>query len=818
MAKKTVTKKPSRLTEIYLAEKKAGRGLGSAVGKAALEKIDPRQFFNQKGLLANVLPSFFKTYKASTGTTSRPKTTSSLASVLNTSALENKVDALSEATRIVGMSSRITAKNTLVLPMIARDMNLMRQNIFKLVKSQTGLATNKSDMFFLQAAGRELAYESKFRKERSFSPTANRSSVGGTSVLGELLKTGIGATGSLLGGVASGVGSLFGGLSSVVGGVISGIGGFLGGAARGIFSAIGGALSGAGLIGIIAAAGVGYILYKMYESLDFSEIKKSLGLDRINFGNISFESITKDVENIVENLRKRVDELTGGGFSKTLKSIEDTFKDVAIKTIAVAQTGMQIMTNVFAAALKDFQGFSKNIFEENKGPILAGIAALGTLHTLGIGAFTPKGALVLAGVSALAGSYGYLTKEKTLPEMESELRKTESELQKREQDVEKTKQYIANPPSGAQPANIQARRNALIELEEKIIPGLKKSIDEQKSGIEEKKSRTGNLQLALNQAANPTELYERNLSKLRSPTPYTPPGVPTGVSQSMRDIVGQSEGGAAGYDASFRFGKVGGDPSIPKKYGGKTLSQLSIGEVLEYSKSRKENEGAVGKYGFMPSTLESLLGEAKLTKSDTFSAANQDKLYDILTRRNSYILQRYGIEPTPRNLHLAHVVGPGSVSKLLSPENQSKNALDVLGFDRNSSVAKTNPQLNQTVSDYVSSITTKYNNTVSPAPASPVPTPAPVTPTPSVPNTSSNATERINSSLNIDGNRVSGATIDVAQARIQIGSAPIVVAPPTVNVQAPQIQGGTGGFGAMASSSVVDTEFMKLLVGRTVTL
>ena len=62
------------------------------------------------------------------------------------------------------------------------------------------------------------------------------------------------------------------------------------------------------------------------------------------------------------------------------------------------------------------------------------------------------------------------------------------------------------------------------------------------------------------------------------------------------------------------------------------------------------------------------------------------------------------------------------------------------------------------------------------------------------------------------------ATIEVAQARVQIGSAPIVVAPPTVNVQAPQIQGGTGGFGAMASSSVVDTEFMKLLVGRTVTL
>jgi hypothetical protein len=78
--------------------------------------------------------------------------------------------------------------------------------------------------------------------------------------------------------------------------------------------------------------------------------------------------------------------------------------------------------------------------------------------------------------------------------------------------------------------------------------------------------------------------------------------------------------------------------------------------------------------------------------------------------------------------------------------------------------------------------------------------------------------DKVKTALRIDSEKVNAATIQVSQARIQIGSAPIVVAPPTVNVQAPQIQGGTGGFGAMASSSVVDTEFMKLLVGRTVTL
>ena len=363
MAKKTVTKKPSRLTEIYLAEKKAGRGLGSAVGKAALEKIDPRQFFNQKGLLANILPSFFKTYKAPTGTTPRPKPATPITPTLSSSVLENKVDALSEETRLVGVNSRITAKNTLVLPMIARDMNLMRQNIFRLVKRQTGAATNKSDMFFAQAAGREVAYESKFRREGGvkslMSPTPSTS--GSSNVVGGVLST----LGGLFKGALSGAGSLFGGLASVVGGVIGGIGGFLGGAAKGIFNVISGALGSAGILGILAAAGIGYILHQMYENLDLTDIKKKLGLE-----NFSFENVTKEISSIVEGLKQKADEITGGKFTETLNFIKNTFTDIATKTMAVVQTGMQIMTNVFIAAIKDFQGFSENIYRENKGTIL----------------------------------------------------------------------------------------------------------------------------------------------------------------------------------------------------------------------------------------------------------------------------------------------------------------------------------------------------------------------------------------------------------------------------------------------------------------
>lgn len=61
--------------------------------------------------------------------------------------------------------TRISAKNSMVLPSMARDMNLMRQNISRLVKLQGGTASTKADMFFKRAGERESAYEAQFAKK-----------------------------------------------------------------------------------------------------------------------------------------------------------------------------------------------------------------------------------------------------------------------------------------------------------------------------------------------------------------------------------------------------------------------------------------------------------------------------------------------------------------------------------------------------------------------------------------------------------------------------------------------------------------------------
>ncbi len=179
------------------------------------------------------------------------------------------------------------------------------------------------------------------------------------------------------------------------------------------------------------------------------------------------------------------------------------------------------------------------------------------------------------------------------------------------------------------------------------------------------------------------------------------------VSTSAMDIVGSSEGGAAGYDAIYGFSGPGGDPSIPEKHGGKNLSQLTIGEVIAIGKSRGGNRGALGKYQFMPTVLEGLLSIAGLTKNDPFSPENQDLLYRVYTQRNALELKKMGIEPTAENLHLAHAVGVGGVVKLLKADPNAI-AADVLGYEKGGDVRKTNKQLEMTTGEYIASITGKY--------------------------------------------------------------------------------------------------------------
>jgi flagellum-specific peptidoglycan hydrolase FlgJ len=160
----------SRLAEIYKQEKKSGGGLGSAVTKRMGEKIDPRQMLDASGVIATMFPGL-KPYSAT-----KQKTPSATSSMPSISSGSGELSLISEATKI-------TAKNTLAMPAMARDMHLVKQNIIKLVKSSGGKPQTKSGDFFNRQQARESAFEGKMGALGKLGGSIGASNL--TSILGK---------------------------------------------------------------------------------------------------------------------------------------------------------------------------------------------------------------------------------------------------------------------------------------------------------------------------------------------------------------------------------------------------------------------------------------------------------------------------------------------------------------------------------------------------------------------------------------------------------------------------------------------------------
>ena len=194
----------SRLAEIYRKELKTKGLLGalvSASGARMKEKTDIRNILPQTGISGAAFEKMFgKKYRYGGNKDSVRSSGGDSGGGEVSKSMEEKL------TRI-GVDSKLTAKNTIVLPAMARDMNLMRMNMQKMVKLSGGTPSNKSDMFFKRASDRETQYESQFKKN-SLSPTSTNAeaeksnSFGVLGFLGNLVK-------GLFGGILHGLTSLF---------------------------------------------------------------------------------------------------------------------------------------------------------------------------------------------------------------------------------------------------------------------------------------------------------------------------------------------------------------------------------------------------------------------------------------------------------------------------------------------------------------------------------------------------------------------------------------------------------------------------------
>ena len=158
----------SRLAEIYGSELKSGRGafsgLGTAIGKRALEKIDIRNaLFGGSGIGSQMGRAIFgKGYSATPR--KREKLSSNVS--IDTSSMVEKLDTLNDKFDDINANLKIIAKSSITLPSINHDTNVIRSNVGKIVTLLGGQATRKTDMFFKTAEGREAEYESKFQKEK----------------------------------------------------------------------------------------------------------------------------------------------------------------------------------------------------------------------------------------------------------------------------------------------------------------------------------------------------------------------------------------------------------------------------------------------------------------------------------------------------------------------------------------------------------------------------------------------------------------------------------------------------------------------------
>ena len=166
-------------TDIYKQELKSKGvlgSLGSAGFKRAKERLDPRNIlFGGSGIVSATGQKIFgKGYSAIDKSGGKKLSDSG---AFNGEIKSEALNALLVSSQKQEAQLSIIAKNTMNSNAMARDINVMRQNIMKLVTMGGGKASRGSDMFFKDAAARESAYESQFGKEKVKTVTTTPSKI-----------------------------------------------------------------------------------------------------------------------------------------------------------------------------------------------------------------------------------------------------------------------------------------------------------------------------------------------------------------------------------------------------------------------------------------------------------------------------------------------------------------------------------------------------------------------------------------------------------------------------------------------------------------
>jgi hypothetical protein len=419
----------TKFASIYkqeLKSKGALSSMGSAVLKSARERMDVRNiFFGGKGMLSATGQKMFgRGYSAlSSGGMATPSNSQMAAQSAATGELISSNERQEALLRVV-------AKNTFNMNMMARDMNITRQNIATMTRVMAGQAAQSQDALWYDVKTRNQAIDSLGKKETGPTKKTETKSSGG---------------------------GIFSGITSVIGSVV----GALGGIGGGILSALSIVARLSPILGIIGVMASAYVIKELGKAVDFGGIGDAIA----KFLGIDTKSEKGFFQQILEKLDKKFETTF---FTDTKKQIEGFYEkatnliiknfgpqiNAVGKGVAVAVDIATVYTRAAFQTLADgFSGIGKAIiflynefFQSNKGTILGAIA-------VGLAArFGPKAAAV-AGAAMLG--YGGITGEKSREERKIELDKLTKDYAKEQESISIAE---ANDKTGGMRNNLMTRR------------------------------------------------------------------------------------------------------------------------------------------------------------------------------------------------------------------------------------------------------------------------------------------------------------------------------------------------------------------------
>jgi len=608
-------------TDVYKQELKSKgvlSSLGSTMFKRTKERLDPRNIlFGGSGITSAIGQKIFGKGYSALNKTSSGKT------LTDTGMQSQALNALMISSKNQEAQLSIIAKNTMNNNAMARDMNVMRQNIMKLVTMGGGKASRGADMFFKDAAARESAYESQFGKSggtKSVSPVAI-SAVPKKEDSGGLLSTLVKAVGAISVAILTLGTKLVTELGAVIRSALETLGNVLKGAllGKGLLGGGGGGPSGGikppssngkNLMMMGGAAGLLGLAYYFKDEIGafINEQLKNAGVPNPSGSNVDPDAPRAGGIDIGNKVGYKAVEggLAGYTAYRGAKAIAGMYK-------APVPTAPSPMTKI------------------PEGKPLTSFGSVGEKREM------VKNKTMYEKVKA------FFTKLSNNPKLMNVFK---SKLLKRVGEAAMLRIVAIGTSIAAAPMTFGLSLvfavggaiwaiNDLIEIY-KLIFGEGGLYDEvMREDVTESKSPTpvkSDEQVRLSMMADAAQASGNSSS---SPS-----------KANLLDIIAGGEAGKMGYDAANK-GKAGDTPE-----GMPGLSNMKIGEVMQL-----QSEGklfAAGRYQIIPKTLSGLMsgayGNTGLTLNDVFDKGTQDKLAQTLIDKR---LKQGGTDPIKQQYALS---------------------------------------------------------------------------------------------------------------------------------------------------------------------